>query len=89
MSDMVIKSSDISGLGLSSTRLVVLPACETLIMSLWPVNDYATQLKMTDFYNNVYEQGMTERAAFYKAIENLKSKEGTTPWHWAAFIMLD
>lgn len=63
----------------------------TLIMSLWKVDDYATQILMTEFYKNI-TQGMDKHQALTLAqstlrhIENGKYKD---PYYWAAFIMLD
>lgn len=70
-------------------RAFKLAGCKTIVMSLWPVNDYATRLMMTEFYNNMYVRGMNKRDAFKRAVDNLRFKKYTTPWHWAAFIMLD
>lgn len=60
----------------------------TIIMSLWPVNDYATKLLMSGFYRN-YLSGMSKRDAFLAAQKQLRSRKGVRPEHWAAFIMLD
>jgi len=60
----------------------------TIIMSLWPVNDYATKILMTSFYRGIGE-GKNKRDAFLAAQRELRSKKGVNPSHWAAFIMLD
>ncbi len=61
----------------------------TIIMSLWSVDDKATQLMMTEFYSNLIK-GMTKREAFLKAQHTLKTTAGfENPRFWAAFIMLD
>ena len=61
----------------------------TIIMSLWSVDDKATQLMMTEFYSNLIK-GMTKREAFLKAQRTLKTTAGfENPRFWAAFIMLD
>ena len=61
----------------------------TIIMSLWSVDDNATQLMMTEFYSNLIK-GMTKREAFLKAQHTLKTTTGfENPRFWAAFIMLD
>lgn len=61
---------------------------QSIIMSLWPVNDYATQLLMTNFYKNM-NLGMDQRTAFVKSQQSLRKKKGVRPEHWAAFIILD
>jgi len=61
----------------------------TIIMSLWPVDDNATLLMMTEFYNNL-TKGMTKREAFLAAQNKVKTTAGfENPRYWAAFIMLD
>ncbi|MBR4390360.1 MAG: CHAT domain-containing protein [Prevotella sp.] len=68
---------------------------QTLVMSLWEVNDEATQILMTDFYNNLM-QGQPKRDAFHNAQLTLREhtdNEGNhifdEPQFWAAFILLD
>ena len=61
----------------------------TIIMSLWPVDDNATLLMMTEFYTNL-TNGMTKREAFLAAQNKVKTTEGFgNSRYWAAFIMLD
>ncbi len=67
---------------------------KTLLMSLWKVDDTATQILMTQFYTN-YLCGDTKgkkRASFLKAQQYLRTCDGgkyDNPHFWAAFIMLD
>jgi len=61
----------------------------TIIMSLWPVDDNATLLMMTEFYTNL-TKGMSKREAFLAAQNKVKTTAGfENPRYWAAFIMLD
>ena len=61
----------------------------TIIMSLWPVDDNATLLMMTEFYTNL-TKGMSKRKAFLTAQNKVKTTVGfENPRYWAAFIMLD
>ena len=61
----------------------------TIIMSLWPVDDNATLLMMTEFYANL-TNGMSKREAFLAAQKKVKTTAGfENPRYWAAFIMLD
>ncbi len=63
----------------------------TIMMSLWEVDDEATQILMSTFYKN-YCNGLTKRDAFHRAQEFLRStqdKKFDNPQFWAAFIMLD
>jgi CHAT domain-containing protein len=55
-------------------------------MSLWKVNDEATQELMTAFYSN-WVDGMTKRAAFAKAQQTVRNKY-PEPYYWGAFVMI-
>ena len=61
---------------------------QTIIMSLWKVNDQATQLLMTEFYNNWIGKQQSKREAFRNAQNTVRSKY-EEPEYWAGFIMLD
>jgi len=93
--DLVVLSACETGLGKVSSEGVFglqrgfkKTGVNTIVMSLWPVNDYATQLLMTNFYKNL-SLGMSKHDAFYRSQKLLREKPGVTPQHWAAFIMLD
>ena len=60
----------------------------TIIMSLWPVNDAATQLLMTEFYKNWITKRQSKREAFRNAQNTVRSQY-PEPVYWAGFIMLD
>ena len=60
-------------------------------MSLWEVDDEATQVLMSAFYKNLVE-GQSKREAFVNAQQYLRitqDKKFDNPRFWAAFIMLD
>jgi CHAT domain-containing protein len=61
---------------------------ETMIMSLWKVDDEATQKLMTEFYNNWIVKKQTKREAFNNA-QNAVRAEYKDPKYWAGFVMLD
>lgn len=61
---------------------------QTLIMSLWKVDDKATQLLMTEFYRNWITKHQSKREAFQNAQNTVRSQY-TDPYYWAGFIMLD
>ena len=94
--DMVVLSACQTGLGeitdegvFGLQRGFKKAGVHTLIMSLWSVDDNATQLMMTEFYSNLMA-GMSKREAFLKAQRTLKETKGfENPRFWAAFIMLD
>lgn len=70
---------------------------QTIMMSLWKVDDFATQMLMTEFYKGLTD-GLPKQEAFLKAqktVRNFKGeidgvyKDFSNPRYWAAFIMLD
>ncbi len=64
---------------------------KTIMMSLWEVDDEASQILMSTFYRN-YCDGLSKREAFYQSQEYLRTiqnKKFDEPRYWAAFIMLD
>jgi len=64
---------------------------QSLLMSLWKVDDEATQVLMTEFYRQLVS-GKSKRAAFQSAQQHLRIIDGgkwNAPQYWAAFILLD
>ena len=59
----------------------------TILMSLWTVNDNATQELMTFFYQNWLIKNQTKREAFRNAQTKLREKF-PEPYYWAAFVMV-
>jgi CHAT domain-containing protein/Tfp pilus assembly protein PilF len=59
---------------------------KTVIMSLWAVNDDATQKLMSSFYSN-WVTGMTKREAFSNAQQEVR-KQFPEPYYWGAFVMV-
>lgn len=63
----------------------------TILMSLWEVDDKATQILMTKFYKN-YLAGQSKRESLLSAQKYLREYDNgryNDPKYWAAFIMLD
>jgi CHAT domain-containing protein len=63
----------------------------TILMSLWKVNDKATKTLMIQFYKN-WLMGSSKRNALRLAQKHLREIEGgkyNEPKYWAAFILLD
>lgn len=68
---------------------------KTILMSLWKVNDFATQMLMIEFYKN-YCQGIDKRESLrqaQKTVREYKDHNGKlifeAPYYWAGFVMLD
>lgn len=68
-------------------RAFKLSGVKTIIMSLWEVDDKATSIMMTNFYQNL-SKGLHKRDSFDAAVKAVK-KWNDDPYYWAAFIMLD
>ena len=69
-------------------RAFKMAGVQTIIMSLWKVSDQATQLLMTEFYNNWIGKHQSKREAFRNA-QNTVRTQYEEPEFWAGFIMLD
>lgn len=61
---------------------------QTLVMSLWPVNDLATKYFMILFHKELAANNWDKRAAFKNAKKAFR-KIYNEPYYWAAFIMVD
>lgn len=59
---------------------------KNLIISLWKVDDEATQLLMTSFYKH-WMISNNQREAFYAAEKELK-KRYSAPYYWGAFLFI-
>ena len=65
---------------------------QSILMSLWKVDDEATCLLMTEFYKNWIGEGKTKHDALELAKQSVRShkeKGWDDPKYWAAFILLD
>jgi len=69
-------------------RAFKLAGVETLIMSLWEVDDAATSLLMSTFYNEWLISGKSRQEAFKEAQKKVRAKY-PAPFYWAAFVMMD
>lgn len=68
-------------------RAFKLAGVQTIIMSLWKVDDLATSFFMKTFYEGLIETN-SKRNAFIRA-QKLTREKFEDPYYWAAFIMLD
>lgn len=103
--DLVVMSACETGAGRATSEGVMglqrgfkLAGANTLVMSLWKVNDQATATMMEAFYRHLAE-GKDKRSAFYSAREELrkgtyknaegKDVPGTDPLIGDAFVIMD
>jgi len=93
--ELVVLSACETGLGQATKegvyglqRAFKVAGVQTIIMSLWKVNDEATQLLMTEFYENWQKKRMDKRKAFETAQKDLR-KQYKEPYYWGAFVMIE
>jgi CHAT domain-containing protein len=95
--DLVVLSACETGLGLSRNnqgvfglqRAFYIAGAKNLIMSLWSVDDDATQILMTEFYK-IWSLDPTKQnisVSFNKAQQEVRKKY-PHPYYWGAFILL-
>ena len=96
--DMIVLSACETGLGdiadegvFGLQRGFKKAGVSTIVMSLWEVDDEATQIFMTEFYNNL-NNNQEKRKAFVNAqrtLQTMNDGQYSDPKYWAAFIILD
>ncbi|MCX7735269.1 MAG: CHAT domain-containing protein [Candidatus Kapabacteria bacterium] len=67
-------------------RAFMIAGVKNLIMSLWKINDFATQYLMNEFYSNL-TTGSNLDDSFRKAILSAKEKYNH-PYYWGSFIFV-
>ena len=68
-------------------RAFLVAGAEAIVMSLWKVDDAATQLLMNNFYSNLMKTGDKQKA-FKQAQLQLMTKF-KEPYFWGAFVMME
>lgn len=91
---LVVLSACQTGLGMSNTegvyglqRAFKLAGAESILMSLWSVDDSATRTLMTHFYKGLLN-GLTPDDALTSAKKQMR-RAGYSPDKWAAFVLLN
>jgi len=93
--DLVVLSACETGLGevkngegvYGLQRAFNVAGAKALVISLWTVNDAATQKLMTAFYTEMLKPNTSKRAAFRNAQSELR-KSFPEPYFWGAFVMV-
>lgn len=68
-------------------RAFKLAGVQTIVMSLWKVQDDATAMLMTQFYTYL-TSGVEKHQALWNAMMDVR-KNYKDPYYWAGFVMLD
>ena len=68
-------------------RALKMAGVQTIVMSLWKVQDDATSMLMTQFYTYL-TSGVERHQALWKAMMDVR-EQYPGPYFWAGFIMLD
>jgi len=91
---LVVLSACQTGLGESNSegvyglqRAFKLAGVESVLMSLWSVDDNATKELMTEFYSQLIK-GLSPADAL-KSAKNTMRRQGYSPDKWAAFVLLN
>ena len=80
---------DIKGEGLIGlTHSFLSAGSNTVVASLWKVDDKATAVLMADFYESMLQKGMSPAAALRSAKLKMKQdRQWSAPYYWAGFVL--
>lgn len=84
--ETAVTQETVKGWYISPANSFLVNRVKAVVASLWPVDDDATSILMTDFYKNL--QTMPKAQALRKAQETLSKTEGYShPYFWSAFVL--
>ena len=69
-------------------RALTIAGVDKLIMSLWKVDDAATQMLFSTFYRHWIQQGIEMKQAFTEA-QQLVREQYSHPYYWGAFVLVE
>jgi len=80
---------DIKGEGLVGlTHSFISAGANSVVASLWKVDDRATATLMGEFYEGMLQKGMTPSAALRSAkLKMMHDKQWSAPYYWAGFVL--
>jgi len=71
------------------SRAFLAAGAQSLVVSLWRVNDASTAALMSDFYREVLAKGTRRDEGLARAKRRLLAEEATrSPFYWAPFVLL-
>ena len=93
-SQLVVLSACETGVGTVSQgegvyglrRALTIAGAESLVMSLWQVDDEATRSLMTSYYKRLQSGSGRTDALRLAQLRMLESSEHSHPYYWAGFI---
>lgn len=79
---------DIKGEGMVGlTHSFMSAGSKSVVASLWKVDDRATAILMSDFYQSMLRNGMSPVAALRAAkLKMIQDKQWSAPYYWAGFV---
>lgn len=82
------RGNNYTNLGLAS--MAVSAGVRSTFASLWSIDDAATEILVTKFYQNWHHYGLSKAEALQKAQQDLIAlgKKYAHPYYWGAFILL-